>query len=806
MTRRGRLVVLALAGAASVLVAEWASLDAYARIDPTNVAGQAIHDALPPVVYIVAGIVAVAARPDSRLGEWLWLAGVLTFTGNVGNTLVPGLSQLGIGLTDIYQIPIGLAILTYPSGLVRSRPVRWLALVAVAQVVIMGLLTTAFLDPARCAPGWCPANPFLLITDQQLVDGIRLVQQVTGMALWITFATFVVHRYLRATPASRRFLTPVWVAGVIIAGSSVVSVSIAILAGGVAGYAYDFWVGFALSMAPPVIFLVGLLRQRLDRAAIAEFVEEIASGVSIGGLRDAFARLVDDSRLVPRLPAGRGRVRGRGRAAVELPSDGDRSPPNPARRADDRGRRARRGPADRSGAGAGRGGCCRARARERAAHRRGAGAARGGPLVAGAPGRGGRRGAGPDRTHAPRRGPAAARCACHPDAEARGGPTDATVRDRLDALGTELDDALAELRELARGIHPGGARPGWTRSALAGLAQRSPIPGCSGCAGMRFPSAIESTAYYVAAEALTNAARHARAPPRWRYRRGRMADTFRMTSVTTASAGRPRGWARAWRGSRTGWRPRRGHSVVQAGPEGGTLVEVRLPIGPSEVRQGANEALREGRLAEDSDLLRESLGAALTQRGVEVVGMVSGEAELLAAVERFGPDAAIIDIRMPPTLTTEGLRAAAEIRARQPRFPVLLLSHHVEAAIALQLVRDEPAGIGYLLKDRVSNVAQLVAALERIIRGGSVIDPEVVAALIGRPRHPGPLDELTSRERDVLRLMAEGRSNRGIAQDLGLEEKTVEHHVGQVFSKLGLEPGSHSHRRVLAVLAWLNQS
>jgi serine/threonine-protein kinase len=210
-------------------------------------------------------------------------------------------------------------------------------------------------------------------------------------------------------------------------------------------------------------------------------------------------------------------------------------------------------------------------------------------------------------------------------------------------------------------------------------------------------------------------------------------------------------------------------------------------------------------VAEDSDLLRESLGAALVQHGVDVAALTADQGTLLAAVERTNPDAAIIDIRMPPTFTTEGLDAAAAIRARRPRFPVLLLSHHVEGGIALELLRDEPAGIGYLLKDRVTHVAQLVAGLERIVEGGSVIDPEVVSALIGRPRRSGPLDELTPRERDVLRLMAEGRSNRGIGQELGLEDKTVEHHVGQVFSKLALEPGPNDHRRVLAVLTWLNE-
>jgi DNA-binding NarL/FixJ family response regulator len=210
-------------------------------------------------------------------------------------------------------------------------------------------------------------------------------------------------------------------------------------------------------------------------------------------------------------------------------------------------------------------------------------------------------------------------------------------------------------------------------------------------------------------------------------------------------------------------------------------------------------------LAEDSDLLRESLAAALAQRGVEVVGLASQEEQLISLVGELAPDAAIIDIRMPPTQTVEGLRAAAAIRERRPGFPVLLLSHHVEGGIALQLLREDPAGIGYLLKDRVTRIDQLVSALERLVAGGSVIDPEVVSGLIGRRRAPSALDELTRRERDVLALMAEGRSNRGIGQELALEEKTVEHHVGQVFSKLGLEPAAHDHRRVLAVLTWLNE-
>ncbi len=208
-------------------------------------------------------------------------------------------------------------------------------------------------------------------------------------------------------------------------------------------------------------------------------------------------------------------------------------------------------------------------------------------------------------------------------------------------------------------------------------------------------------------------------------------------------------------------------------------------------------------IADDASLLRESLAGALAQHGVEVTGLAANAGELIALVERDAADLAIVDIRMPPTHTTEGLEAAAAIRSRRPGYPVLVLSHHVESGIALELLRDDPAGLGYLLKDRVTRIGELVAVLERLVAGGSVIDPEVVAGLIGRRRPPGPLDELTPRERDVLRLMAEGRSNRGIAEALGIEDKTIEYHVSQVFSKLQLEQGPLGHRRVLAVLAWL---
>lgn len=210
-------------------------------------------------------------------------------------------------------------------------------------------------------------------------------------------------------------------------------------------------------------------------------------------------------------------------------------------------------------------------------------------------------------------------------------------------------------------------------------------------------------------------------------------------------------------------------------------------------------------LADDAVLLRDAIAAALTAAGFAVVGQAGDVAGLMALVATAQPDVVIVDVRMPPTHTTEGLEAAREIRRRDERIGILVLSQYVETRYAMELIRDNPAGIGYLLKDRVSRVADLADAVRRVARGGSVIDPEVVGRLLGRPREHSPLDELTRREREILGLMAEGRSNPGIAECLVLEVKTVEGHISQVFGKLGLEPQPEDHRRVLAVLTYLRE-
>ena len=202
-------------------------------------------------------------------------------------------------------------------------------------------------------------------------------------------------------------------------------------------------------------------------------------------------------------------------------------------------------------------------------------------------------------------------------------------------------------------------------------------------------------------------------------------------------------------------------------------------------------------------LLREGVVRLLEEWGFEVVGQAGDADDLLRKVNAHKPDVAIVDIRMPPTNTDDGLRAALRIRAEHPDTSVLVLSQYVEESYALELVGDAAGGVGYLLKDRVADVERFVDAVKRVAEGGSALDPEVVSQLVGRARREDPLQELTPREREVLELMAEGRSNTAIAAQMVVTERAVEKHVTSIFGKLGLPPAPKDHRRVLAVLLYL---
>jgi DNA-binding NarL/FixJ family response regulator len=208
-------------------------------------------------------------------------------------------------------------------------------------------------------------------------------------------------------------------------------------------------------------------------------------------------------------------------------------------------------------------------------------------------------------------------------------------------------------------------------------------------------------------------------------------------------------------------------------------------------------------IAEDSVLLRVGLTRILADAGEEVVATVGDADELLTAVERHQPDMCIVDVRMPPTHTDDGLRAALVIRKRWPSIGILVLSQYVEERYASDLLAASGVGIGYLLKDRIADVAEFVDAVRRVGNRGTALDPEVVAQLLARARRQDPLERLTPREREVLSLMAEGRSNPAIARALVVTDKAVEKHVGNILTKLDLPPDEDDHRRVLAVLQWV---
>ena len=208
-------------------------------------------------------------------------------------------------------------------------------------------------------------------------------------------------------------------------------------------------------------------------------------------------------------------------------------------------------------------------------------------------------------------------------------------------------------------------------------------------------------------------------------------------------------------------------------------------------------------IAEDNALLREGLVLLLTSAGHEVVAVAGAEPEILPAILAHRPDIAVLDVRMPPGFRDEGLRAALAAREKMPGLPVLVLSQYVEESYAAELLGGGASGVGYLLKDRVGRVEEFLDALDRVAAGGTALDPEVVTELLTR-RHRTPIDELTPREREVLKLMAEGRDNAAIAATLVVTERAVSKHIGNVFLKLGLPPADSGHRRVLAVLAYLN--
>ena len=211
-------------------------------------------------------------------------------------------------------------------------------------------------------------------------------------------------------------------------------------------------------------------------------------------------------------------------------------------------------------------------------------------------------------------------------------------------------------------------------------------------------------------------------------------------------------------------------------------------------------------IGEDDVLLREGIAGLLERAGLEVVAQTADADDFLRRAQAHRPDVAIVDIQMPPGNADDGLRAALELRDRRPETGVMVLSHFFEESYAVNLIGDRPEGVGYLLKERVGDVGVFIDSVRRVAAGGTALDPEIVACMMGRRREPGPLDELSPRDREVLKEMAEGKSNRGIAETLFVSEATVEKHVTAIFRKLDIEATATEHRRVLAVVRYLREA
>ncbi len=359
----------------------------------------------------------------------------------------------------------------------------------------------------------------------------------------------------------------------------------------------------------------------------------------------------------------------------------------------------------------------------------------------------------------------------------------------LETAQVETREAISELRRLVSGIAPAVLADRGLDAALSGLVASCRVPVALDVElSAPLPESVEVAAYFVASEALTNVQKHAdatQASLRVRVEGGKLV-------VEVGDNGR---------GGADGAR-RHGSDRARRARDGARRDAVRLEPGRRAHCRPRGDPVRVV-IAEDLALLREGLVRLLEEGGHEVVASVSNGSDLLRVIVTEKPDVAVVDVRLPPDFKDEGIRAAIEARRRKPGFPVLVLSQYVEQAYAAELLADGDGAVGYLLKERVGDIGEFLDAVERVAAGGTAMDPEVVRQLVARR---GPLGELSPREREVLSLMAEGRSNAGIAEALVVTESAVEKHVRQIFVKLRLAPTEGDHRRVLAVLAYLRTS
>jgi PAS domain S-box-containing protein len=372
------------------------------------------------------------------------------------------------------------------------------------------------------------------------------------------------------------------------------------------------------------------------------------------------------------------------------------------------------------------------------------------------------------------------------------------------AAQADLQDAIEELRRLAQGIHPAELSRRGLAAALRTLAKRSAASiNVTVERFGRLAPEIESAAYFITAEATANAVKHASAS-QIDIAVTRARDELRVTVTDDGAGGASFRAGTGLQGLRDRAEAIGGNVTVDSPTGGPTVLTADLPLFRSSHRSGFADRHLRVVIADDAAMIRQALVELLGGSGIEVVAQAGDARSLLTEVERHSPDIAIVDIHMPPTQTQEGVHAAIEIRHRFPGVGILLLSSYVESREVIELFEAAATGVGYLLKDSVAHVDQLLDALERISEGGIVLDPKLVVDLVGRTLRPDPLEALTAREREVVELMAEGHSNAAIADRLWVTEGAVEKHIRHIFSKLRIPAAPDTHRRVRAVLTFLD--
>ena len=744
--------------------------------------------------FIGAGLFAWVRSPESSIGPLMVATGFAWFVNLVTASNIPALFIGGAVLSSVYFVTAIHMLLAAPHGQGLGRGDRRIVIAGYLLTTLGSIPLALVFDPqTECAD--CPTNPWLIGENETFFNIWNTLLSLIGLVLIILVLRSLVLRWRRATRPERRLYAPVYAAG--IALMIAVLAQLSLQTSGSEGRALD--VAFIISVVPlalvPYLFVAAFVRTRMAQGgAVGELITRLGEAPRPGSLREAVADAVDDPslELLFWLPEQGHYVDAQGHEAI--PPDDDPS---------------------RVVTYVNRDGECIA------------------ALVhnAGLPGM---------SEHVQAVGAAAALAL-------ENERLDAALRAKLDELrssrermlrigleerrrlerdlhdgaqqrlvsmalnirlaraklnedplaadqllasaGRELDSALEELRELARGIHPAVLTDRGLATALETLANRAPVPVELGeLPDERLPEAVELAAYFVVAEALTNVAKYSEAS---------------HATVQGAARERPRGRGGGRRRHRRR-RPRARHRPARARrPARGARGPARGGVGAGPRNHDHGEDPMRVVVADDSVLLREGVVRLLEEKGFDVVAQAGDAEDLIRKVNAHKPDVAIVDIRMPPTNTDDGLRAALEIRAALPECGVLVLSQYVEEGYALELVGDSAGGVGYLLKDRVADVDRFVDSVRRVAEGGSALDPEVVAQLVGRARRDDPLAELTPREREVLELMAEGRSNNAIATHMTVTERAVEKHVTSIFGKLGLPPAPEDHRRVLAVLAFL---